>query len=367
MRAFLLVIACHLGATALAADEVINFYWAGAGEDVATAGGGSWDRDSSAVWADSAPGGPLVKWTDHRAAIFAGSSGGTVKIAGSVTAAALKFAATAGPFVISCAGNIEFTGEGIACDSWGGQELNLEQTMLTFSNAASAGAGARGGLVAIRSDGLINFTDSATAGRGMLVSRGEMHFAKKSSAANSAIVNTGILIFEDDATSAAAALTNQGILNLEGRVHDFAGTAFANLLGGVIDLSSVEADGVAFGSLTNAAGGAVLVGTKQLTVGSLNLAEGNDLNFDWAAGGGGLIRVTTSMLGNARAGGTRVAVNNPGGWVAGQSLPLLDWSAAGSVLGVQLGDFQLQPLANGFAGTLSLRDARLILTVRASR
>ena len=124
---------------------------------------------------------------------------------------------------------------------------------------------------------------------------------------------------------------------------------------------------MAFGSLTNAAGGAVLVGTKQLTVGSLNLAEGNDLNFDWAAGGGGLIRVTTSMLSNARAGGTRVAVNNPGGWVAGQSLPLLDWSAAGSVLGVQLGDFQLQPLANGFAGTLSLRDARLILTVRAIR
>ncbi len=83
MRARLLAIAWILNSVAFSADEVVSYYWAGAGEDATTAGGGIWDRDDSAVWSDSSPGGALVKWTDHRAATFIGTSGGTVKITAS--------------------------------------------------------------------------------------------------------------------------------------------------------------------------------------------------------------------------------------------------------------------------------------------
>ncbi len=367
MCASLIAIAWILKATAFSAEEAISYYWAGAGEDAATAGGGTWDRDESAVWRDSAPGGPLVKWTDHRAATFIGSSGGTVKVTASVIVGALRFTSTAGPFLFSCSGNIGFAGEGISNDSASEQAFNFEQTILTFSNAASAGAGVHGGRVSLRSDGLVNFTGTSTAGRATLVSRGEMHFANQSSAGESAITNTGILIFEDDSTSAAAAIANQGILNIEGSARSFAATAIANHTGGTLDLSSVNAEAMDFGALTNAAGGALIVGVKRLSVASLNLADGNDLNFDCDASACGVVHITTSFLGNAKAGGTRIAVNNAGGLAAGQSWTLLDWSGASSVLSAQIADFQLQPLAEGFAGALSIRDSRLILSVRASR
>jgi hypothetical protein len=342
-----------------------TLYWAGLGGTVATAGAGQWDLNTSVDWRDSTPTGALVKWTEGRTAVFQGTSGGAVSMTDSLSVAAVQFGASAGPFVFTSSSTLEFTGAGLSSDSTSDQIFQLSAASLAFRNSASAGAGAQAAHLTFHTDGLTTFADTSTAGHATFTNDGELHFSQQSSAGTATINNgtNGFLVFQDTATSGAAAITNRGQLLLQDDVHDLAGAAFSNL-GGSIDLAGVAWPGaVTFGSLTQGANASLTLGTNHLVVASLNLTNDQDLNFDLGASANGMISVTSSILGNTAANGTRITVYDAGGLSAGSSVTLLDWSAASSALGVDPGDFQLQPLPSGFTGILKISDSKLVLEI----
>ncbi len=365
-------------------SDAAVIYWAGTDNAVATAGEGTWDSNTSLVWRDSTPTGTLVKWTDNATAIFEGSAGGAVSMADVLVADELRFSIGAGAFVFEGSPLLEIAGAGISNDSASDQTFHFNQTNVTFSGHASAGDGAHGDRVFITADGLTTFTGDATAGQANLTTSGETQFSDTSSAGSATltvlaagqitfqgsasagtatILNQGVLFFSEQSSSGAAAITNQGLLLIDGSAHSFATTSFSNL-GGTIDLSGATfSGGVSIGSLTNGIASTLAVGTTHLTIGSLNLVDGNELSFGIGTGVAGQVTVTTSILGNTTAEGTRVTINDNGGLANGQSYILLDWSTATSVLGVDPGDFKLLTLPAGFAGDLHVAGNQLVLEV----
>lgn len=339
-------------------------YWAGTGGDVATAGGGTWDPNTSIVWRENSPAGGLVKWTNNQAAIFQGSSGGAVTVPSAISVGALQFAATAGAFVFTIPGSVDFTGAGISSDSTNDQHLNFQATLLSFSGNASAGSGSQGARIHLSLGGVTTFADTSTAGDATITNNSEMHFANQSSAGTSTLTNTGLLIFEANATSGAAAITNQGQLTLQDGAYNFAAASFVNATNGSLDVSGVTtAGGAVLGALTAGADSQLVLGTNRLTAGALNLTDGGDLAFDLGASATGNIVVSNSILGNSTAGGLRISIYDTGGLVAGQSFTLIDWTGASSVLDLQSTDFALQPLPNGFTGSLKFDGSKLVLDV----
>ena len=347
------------------AAEAQLFYWAGADGDVKTAGSGTWDANTSVVWRESSDDGTLVKWTDHRTAIFQGRSGGTVKLADAVTVSAIEFLSAAGAFTIASSGSsVVVAGDGISNDSEQTQTLSMQMASLAFSGNASAGAGLGGSRVQISSDGLTTFADSATAGRATITNGGEMHFAGKSSAGACALVNSSLLIFQDDATADAAAITNGGLVQIQDSARDLARAAFSNGTGGSIDLTGLTPPGVvSLGALTNGPGAAVILGSNQLAISQLNLAGGNDLNFDLGRESAARITVASSLIVSGAKTRTRITINDAGGLTHGSSYPLIEWPEAAFVSGVKAGAFALQPLPGGFSGRLRVLDRQLILEV----
>lgn len=359
-----LLACCALLAGAGIPADAQLLYWGGAGGDVATAGVGNWDLNTSIVWRDNSPTGTLVKWTNNRTAIFQGTGGGAVNVASNLTIAAMQFPATAAAFTFSGTGSMNFNGAGISSESLNDQTFNFPQTTMDFSGSASAGAGAQGARIRMTIGGIANFSDTSTAGAATIVNNGEMHFLNQASAGTSVLTNTSLLVFEGNATSGAAAITNQSLLLFQENAHDFSAASVVNGTGGLLDLTGVTTvGGVLFGAFTASADSQLVLGTKRLAVANLNLTDGSELGFDLGASATGNIVVTGSVLGNSTAGALRISIYDTGGLVAGQSFTLIDWTGAASVLGVQSTDFALQPLPGGFEGSLKLDGSKLVLEV----
>ncbi len=344
--------------------EALLLYWAGSGGDVATAGGGTWDPNTSVNWRDSTPTGTSVKWTNNGTAIFQGSNGGAVSVPSFLSVEAIQFAAGAGSFVFTNSGSMNIVGAGISSESVNDQNFTFQSAILSFSGSASAGTGTQSARIRLTINGITTFADNSTAGKATITNNGEMRFSNQSSAGTSALTNNSLLIFEGSAKSGAAAITNRSQLTLQDDAHDFATASFVNQTNGSIDISAVTTvGGVAFGALTAAADSILLLGTNRLTVGALNLTDAGEIAFDLGATAKAKIVVTNSILGNPTAGGFRISVFDTGGLVAGQNFTLIDWTGASSVLDVQETDFALQPLPTGFSGTLKLQGQTLVLEV----
>ncbi|MGB8168228.1 MAG: PEP-CTERM sorting domain-containing protein [Chthoniobacteraceae bacterium] len=342
-----------------------QLFWAGSGGVVATAGGGTWDANTTVSWRDTSPVGTAVKWSNNGAAVFQGSAGGAVAMNGSLAIGALQFSSTAGPFnFTSTGGNLSFTGAGISSASTSDQNLNFGAVALSFASGSSAGAGAQGSHIHISISGNTNFIGTATAGSAVIANDGLMIFADQSSAGAATVTSTNQLSFRGNSTAGAAAITTSGILDFQGNAHDFSAASFINDTNGFIDVSGVTlGTDVSFGALTTGANSLLALGTTRLLVGSVNLTDGGKLDFDLGAGARGNIVVTTSLLGNTTAGGTQIDVHNVGGLVAGQKFTLIDWSSAPTVTGVESTDFSLQPLPAGFSGSLKIENNKLVLDV----
>lgn len=359
-----LFFAITLALVVVARAEIL--YWAGADGDPATAGGGRWDMNDSVTWRDGDPAGTLVKWTEHRDAVFQGSAGGIVTIAEGVTVDTLRFESAAAAFTLATSGGtIVLGGGGIICDSPAEQRLSLHQTILNFRNEASAGNGTQASRVQIISDGLASFADSATAGRATFMNSGELQFTGRSSAGDATITNTSLLIFLGEARSGAAAIANQGQLMMQDHAREHGAAAFVNF--GLLDVSAIAPEDTAtLGALTNFTGGILLLGAKTLAIGHLQLAGENNLSFDIGADASGSIAVTGALL-HAGSKKTRIGISDAGGLKAGGRHRLIDWSAATWVSGVKAATFALDSLPAGFSGKLKIDGKALWLEVSAGK
>jgi len=357
-------------------------YWAGAGRNVASSGGGIWDVGTTLSWRNGTPAGTLATWTQNRTAIFAGSNGGVVDTRSGISADGIQFTADAGAFDLMVAGINSLTGSGISNESSSTQTLHNNRSILWFSGNASAGAGSKGSQVAIFSDGLLAFSDSATlgaatlttsgaadfmdsssAGTATIISSGQVNFAGSATAGSAVIGNDDLLTFDGDSGAGAAVITNRGQCLIRGNAHTFNLAIFNNLAAGSIDVDSTNAGGVTVGTLTNAADSTLNVYGTRLEVGRVTLIDGNTLSFNLAPGGTGLLNVTNSMVGSTGFGGTSITIYDTGGVAPGRTIPLLDWSTATNVVDVDVSDFVLQPLPGGFGGVLRIAGGKLILDV----
>ena len=381
-----------LGTVALAASLLLTFpprlsaqilYWAGTAGTVATAGSGTWDSNTSTTWRDNSPTGTLVKWTQNRTAMFAGSAGGSIAIGDVITADALQIQSTAGPFTLNASSLLTIGGAGISNQSTALQTLNNNLGILTFTGNASAASGSQASRVRIVNNGqlifegtstaggsgLTNasdllFSENSSAGSASITSTGQVSFAGQSNVATATIINNSLLTFDEDASSGAATITNHAQLNFSGNARNFAAASIINNAGSALDLSASTATaGVTLGSLSNAADATLNLGTSRLIVASMSLLDGNAISFNLSPSGTGLIEITGSLFGNATASGTSISINDAGGLSVGRTVTLLDWTSAATVIDVQQSDFSLQPLPGGAQGSLRVQGKTLFLDV----
>ena len=356
--------------------------WAGAAGNAATAGDGNWDENTSATWRDNSPSGPLVRWSQHRLAIFRGSAGGAVRMLGSMTTDGIQFEKSSGPFTLHAAGELTIGGAGISCEAATRQTLEIRGAILRFTDRASAAAGSQSDHVRLVSDGLVifagastasraqiensgdlQFTETSSAGTATIVSSGQLTFSGSATAGRAIITNDGLMSWENKAASGAAALTNRGQLRLAGEALHLEALAISNQENGLIDLSS-QTSALRIASLTNGENAAIHLGRAPLQLANLHLVAGNSLTFHLGADGTSPVKITASLLTTLSLGGTAISVLEDGAAPTPRTVTLLDWSAAAVVLGIDAEQFVLQELPPGRTGRLRIVDRQLFLDLQ---
>ncbi len=172
----------------------------------------------------------------------------------------------------STAGNATITNNSAGNGTDGGLVFNNSSTagsstihnndVASFHNSASAGS------ATIINPNVINFLDSSGAGTSHITSSDIVLFENSSSAENATIVsNSGVVTFENSATASNANITINGGATAF-FVNTASGGAATLVINGTLDISLLTNGGTTAGSI--AGSGHVALGSKTLTVGSLN-------------------------------------------------------------------------------------------------
>ncbi len=283
------------------------------------------------------------------------------------------------------AGQLHFAGQSMV-------DSGLENSGLTvLSDEASLGTG----FIVNNMSGSILLRDNATAGASDIANSGTLVFAGQSSAQSAAInnnasgtlafigsasagagnqiVNDGRLYFGDSATAGSAIITTQqgGQTVFYGQASG-GNAAFKVDIGGVLDISLLDVDGLTLGSLIGDPGGAgsvIALGSKTLTLGGNNqstmIAGLQDGGLGGGAGGS-LVKVGSGELElagiNSYTGATRVLNGRLKAASANAFAPLSGVEvAAGAVLDIGAWSQSVGSLEG--AGTVILGNAGDRLTI----
>jgi uncharacterized protein with beta-barrel porin domain len=140
-------------------------------------------------------------------ATFGASNGTSIDISvGIATFGGFTFTPAASNYTFFFTGGIwAFDGAGIVVN--GGSATIINNTILTFENASTAGG------AAITNNTVLNFgqsrgTDTASAGNAVIANKVVMDFYANTTAGSAAITNSGSLSFYDNSTAASATITN---------------------------------------------------------------------------------------------------------------------------------------------------------------
>jgi autotransporter-associated beta strand protein len=179
----------------------------------------------------------------------------------------------------------------------GGQELEFRNN----SSAESAN-------ITINTGGRSSFLGSSTAANATITNNRSLRFDDTATAGNSSITNNAGagLVFSGQSTAGASTIINNGGLAFF-QTASGGTAAVTNNAGGSVNLSSLTSAGTTLGSLDGA--GNVVLGSKNLTVGSNNLStEVSGVIF--GNNGGSLTKVGTGTLtlsgSNTYTGGTTI-------------------------------------------------------------
>jgi autotransporter-associated beta strand protein len=199
----------------------------------------------------------------------------------------------------------------------GGFTFNPGASAYSFSNSwilvfrGGAGIVINAGSVAIinNPNGLLQFSDSSTAGSAVIINNAGLNFTDTSTAGSAVITNSSTLTFQGAGSAGNATTTNVGTGFLNFFNTGTAGNAaITNSNAGIVDFSSSTGPNndhkLSAGSI--AGGGNFYLGADQLTVGSNNLSTGvSGVISDCGAGhdcdafiatGGSLVKTGTGTL-----------------------------------------------------------------------
>lgn len=178
--------------------------------------------------------------------------------------------------------------------------------------------------------GFLQFADNASAGTATLNNQGNIEWTGTSTAASATLTNSngGSTVFYNSSTAGSANIVNANgqtnffdnsstgtatVTNQSGGLLDFydnstaSGATVVNQAGGTVRIRGVGTPGLAIGSLSGA--GAVVLGTKALTVGGLN--TDTTVSGVISGTGGSLVKTGTGTLtltgANTYTGGTTVS------------------------------------------------------------
>ncbi len=231
-----------------------------------------------------------------------GSTAGNANIA-NIGMIAFADNSSAGSATIGNAGLIEFAGNSTA-----GSANILNAWLIEFGDTSTAG----NANILNTAFGGIAFFGSSTAGNATITNNGSLAFAGSSTAGNATIINNCCLVFAENSTAGAAIIFNFN--NIEFGDSASAGNAtittqngantfffdnssggsarFVVNAGGLLDFSGLATTGTTAGSIEG--GGTIELGSKQLTVGSLNTSTLFSGVIEGV--GGSLIKLGTGSL-----------------------------------------------------------------------
>jgi autotransporter-associated beta strand protein len=199
----------------------------------------------------------------------------------------------------------------------GGFTFNPGASAYSFSNSwilvfrGGAGIVINAGSVAIinNPNGLLQFSDSSTAGSAVIINNAGLNFTDNSTAGSAVITNSSTLTFQGAGSAGNATITNVGTGFLNFFNTGTAGNAaITNSNAGIVDFSSSRGPNndhkLSAGSI--AGGGNFYLGADQLTVGGNNQStvvsgiisdcgEGHDCSA-FSATGGSLVKTGTGTL-----------------------------------------------------------------------
>ncbi|WP_210168301.1 autotransporter domain-containing protein [Mesorhizobium sp. 1M-11] len=212
---------------------------------------------------------------------------------------------------------------------------------LRFSNDASAGN------LAIAVAGHMRFDDRASAGTATIIGNGDINFYGDSSAGTATFSNSGAALSFNERSSAGGATISAGTIGFFGQATADAATIAVSRS---VDISNLATGGMTIGSLSG--NGAVILGSKALTVGGLNKDDviGGVIG---GAFGGSLTKTGTGRLTltgeNTYTGGTSVEAGTlqiGNGGATGSVVGNIEVASAGTLA------FNRQD-SSAFAGTLT--------------
>jgi autotransporter-associated beta strand protein len=196
---------------------------------------------------------------------------------------------------------------------------NAALSLVQFSNSASAGRST------IVNFGILSFFNTSSAGQASIINSNALNFRDSSSAGNAGILNSKQIIFRDTSTAGNAVITNTGSGSSLTFLDTSTGGAarLINQTGGLVDFSAsagVNNDGrLSVGSIEGT--GVFYLGARQVTVGVNNLSttvsgliadcSGTIPICQSGAVGGMLVKAGTGTLtltgANTYSGGTMVS------------------------------------------------------------
>jgi autotransporter-associated beta strand protein len=291
---------------------------------------GNWNDNLN--WSPRVPNGP------SDGAFFEASSITNVSITANTEVAAIVFASGASAFTITAARDLSLTISGNGITNNSGQPQHFvtvdgnPEGIIVFTNSATAGNGTftnNGGTVALSQGGVTDFASSSTAGNGTFTNNG--------GTTKDAI--GGITEFVGTPTASSGTFINNGGLFANGGLGEggstwflrdsTGGTARVEVFGnGNLDISGHNLPGVTIGSIEGS--GNVLLGANNLTVGSNNLSK----TLSGVIQDGGIAGGTVGSL--TKIGTGKLSLSKPNTYTGGTTLnkgTLLVKNAIGSATG----------------------------------
>lgn len=274
------------------------------------------------------------------------NAGGTTTFSGNMSAS--------GPATLAINGGlVRFIDDSTAGSATITNQLSLPFSSVEFHDRSSAGS------ATISGSGNVKFYDTATAGSATITNDLASDFHDSSTAGSAEITSTGLVRFYGNSTAGSATITAEAptVLVLSAvQFFDQATGGDARFILGAntqLDVSGVASSGITAGSIEGS--GKVILGSKQLTVGSNDLSTSFDGDIS-GEGGGSLVKTgegTLTLLGtnSFTAAGVEAGVLKMG---TSTSLPQgIAWTINGGTLDLNQFTFAISSLS----GTGGLLDA----------